>query len=357
MAGAALDGVGTAATGRRNHGVAVAPRLVAIGAFLGSCFLRPDIALGLVVLGVLFTVAERLRPLNPKPDAVTRQGAATDACHFVVDEILAAAGLTAVLVVVMPIVAMAVPDVVPSFIQSQPTWLTWAESLLAAEVAGYWGHRLTHQVPFLWRFHRVHHSSPTMDWLAPSRRHPVDQVFSRTSVAIPILAMGFAVPTIIMHFAIKRFQGLLVHANVNVRFGPLEWFVASPHFHHWHHSADPTTWDKNFAGQLPLVDWAFGTLYRPDHWPAGYGCDGWVPDEGYVAQVLNPWHPGRDGRSDPERIDLDTKTTGRSGDSGQGIAEHLVIRGSETPRSLERALDHDTRRLAQIRHERWGRLT
>ena len=133
--------------------------------------------------------------------------------------------------------------------------------------------------------------------------------------------------------------------------------AASPHFHHWHHSADPTTWDKNFAGELPLVDWAFGTLYRPDHWPTGYGCDGWVPDEGYVAQVLNPWHPGRDGRSDPERIDLDAKTTGRAGDGGQGIAEHLVVRGPETPRSFERALDHDTRRLAQVRHERWGRLT
>ena len=121
MAGTALGGEPTAVAPHRNTGAAWAPRLVAIAAFVGSCFLRPDIALGLVVLGALFTVAERLRPLNPKPDAVTRQGAATDACHFVVDEILAAAGLIAVLVVVMPLIGVVVPDVIPSFIQSQPT--------------------------------------------------------------------------------------------------------------------------------------------------------------------------------------------------------------------------------------------
>lgn len=210
----------TTATGwseRTAGGLAV--RVMAISAFVVSCFLRPDIALGLVVLGVVFTVAERVRPLHVQPLAIERKGAATDACHFVVDEILAAAGLIAVLVVVMPLVRAVVPDVVPDAIRAQPTWATWMESLLAAEVAGYWGHRLTHQVPFLWRFHRVHHSSTTLDWLAPSRRHPVDQVIARVSVAIPILAMGFAVPTIVTHFAIKRFQGLLVHANVDIRLG------------------------------------------------------------------------------------------------------------------------------------------
>lgn len=347
----------TTATGwseRTAGGLAV--RVMAISAFVVSCFLRPDIALGLVVLGVVFTVAERVRPLHVQPLAIERKGAATDACHFVVDEILAAAGLIAVLVVVMPLVRAVVPDVVPDAIRAQPTWATWMESLLAAEVAGYWGHRLTHQVPFLWRFHRVHHSSTTLDWLAPSRRHPVDQVIARVSVAIPILAMGFAVPTIVTHFAIKRFQGLLVHANVDIRLGPLEWLVATPHFHHWHHSAEPGTWDKNFAGQVPLVDWAFGTLFRPDRWPTAYGCDGWVPDEGYVAQVLAPWSPHRNGRSDSERIDFDPEAARWTGDGGRSDTEHLLVGGPRPAGPVDGSLDRDAHRRAQLRHERWARL-
>lgn len=263
-------------------------------AFLAACRARPDVALGLVVLGTVFSVAERVRPVHAGPPAATRTGAGTDAVHFVVDEILAAAGTGAVLVALLPVVRALIPPEVHAAITGQRGWMVWVESLVFAEVAGYWGHRLTHQVPFLWRFHRVHHSSPAMDWLAPNRRHPIDMVIARTSVALPVLAMGFAVPTVIAHFAIKRFQGLFVHANVDIRLGPLEWIIATPHFHHWHHSAAPGTWNANYAGQAPIVDWVFGTLNRPPGWPESYGCDGYVPDQGYLAQLLSPWHPDAD---------------------------------------------------------------
>jgi sterol desaturase/sphingolipid hydroxylase (fatty acid hydroxylase superfamily) len=268
--------------------------LAATVVFVAAAFVRRDVALGLLVLGALFTLLERIRPVVAGPPAIRRRGAATDACHFVVDEVLAAAGLIAGLAVLLPVVDLLIPDGVPRWIAAQPKLAVWGVSLLAAEVAGYWGHRMTHQVPLLWRFHRVHHSSPAMDWLAPNRRHPIDMTIARLSVAVPLLAMGIAVPTVVTHFAIKRFQGLFVHANVKVRFGLLEWFVATPHFHHWHHSAAPGTWDYNYAGQLPLVDWVFGTLHRPADWPDDYGCDGTVPDEGYVAQLLAPWAADRD---------------------------------------------------------------
>lgn len=318
--------------------------LGALGLFVWAARLRLDIALGLVVLGVLFTVLERVRPLHDQLPAVRRKGATTDATHFVVDEIFAAAGLIATLAVVMPIVRMAMPSVVPAAIRGQSGWAIWAESLVFAEVAGYWGHRLTHSVPFLWRFHRVHHSSPTMDWLAPSRRHPLDQVFSRASVAIPVLALGFAVPTVITHFAIKRFQGLFVHANIDIRLGPLEWFIATPHFHHWHHSAEPGTWDKNFAGQAPIVDWVFGTLHRPAHWPLSYGCDGYVPDVGYLAQLRAPWDPNRNDPSGAEGADLGAAAARCAFDGGERIAPHLVVTGPPSPGTVERALyDHPLR--------------
>ena len=59
-------------------------------------------------------------------------------------------------------------------------------------------------------------------WLAPSRRHPLDAVVARTSTALPVLVLGLGVPTVVTWFALKRLQGLIVHANVDVRLRALE---------------------------------------------------------------------------------------------------------------------------------------
>ena len=264
--------------------------------FALGCGLRPDVAVGLVVLGAVYSVLERIRPVHDQTPAVGRTGWRTDVVHFVVDEVLSAVGFAVGLLVLLPLVRGVIPHAIPAAIRSQPGSVAWFEALMLAEVLGYWGHRLTHQIPFLWRFHRVHHSSRQLDWLAPNRRHPLDMLFARLSVALPMLALGFAVPMVVTHFVIKRFQGLLVHANVNIRLGALEWIVSTPHFHHWHHADQPEAHNKNFAGQAPLVDWLFGTLYRPTDWPERYGCEGYVPDVGYLAQLAAPWRRGREGQ-------------------------------------------------------------
>jgi sterol desaturase/sphingolipid hydroxylase (fatty acid hydroxylase superfamily) len=269
--------------------------VVGTGALLiWSGWTRPDIALALVMLGIPFVLVERWRPLRAQQSALRRPGAATDATGFIVDEVLAAFGLAAVLVVILPVVRQAVPDQVPQYFSAQPAWVRWATALVVSEVSGYWGHRLSHEIPVLWQFHRVHHSAAQLDWLAPNRRHPIDMIVARSSTSLPVLMLGFAVPTVITYFALKRIQGLFVHANVDMRFGPLERVVATPFFHHWHHSAEPGTWNKNYAGSIPAVDWIFGTLHLPARWPQTYGCEGNVPDSGYVARIISPWTINRE---------------------------------------------------------------
>lgn len=294
-----MDGPRAASAGSAGSRGAAGSALVALVAFVVCCRLRPDIAVGLVVLGAVFTTVERWRPVHEQPPAIRRTGGVTDAAHFVVDEILAAAGLVAVVFVALPFVQAATPDVIPRAVHHGPEWATWILGLVLAEVFGYWGHRLSHEIPFLWRFHRVHHSSPTMDWLAPNRRHPLDQTFARSSVALPMFALGFGLPMLVGHFVVRRFQGLFVHANWNVRLGPLEWLVASPHFHHWHHADDPAAFNTNYAGQSMIVDKVFGTLHRPSGWPTAYGCDGSTPERGYLAQLASPWYAAN--RAGPAR--------------------------------------------------------
>jgi len=90
--------------------------------------------------------------------------------------------------------------------------------------------------------------------------------------------------------------GFFIHANARWRFGPLEWLIATPAFHHWHHTNDgPAYVNKNYAALLPLVDRLFGTLYLPkDKQPEHYGIDEPLPS-GFLGQLVRPFliSPGR----------------------------------------------------------------
>ena len=64
-------------------------------------------------------------------------------------------------------------------------------AVVVASIANYWGHRLTHEVPFLWRFHAVHHSIELMDWAAAARLHPIDSAFTQAFTVLPLLLLGY----------------------------------------------------------------------------------------------------------------------------------------------------------------------
>ena len=66
--------------------------------------------------------------------------------------------------------------------------------MMVGETAYYWAHRLSHQIPFLWRFHAIHHSAEQLDFLVNTRMHPVDLVWSRMIMLTPIFALGLANP-------------------------------------------------------------------------------------------------------------------------------------------------------------------
>src|SRR5690606_15180733 len=65
--------------------------------------------------------------------------------------------------------------------------------------------------------------------------------------------------------------GFFIHANVGWRLGWLEHVIASPSFHHWHHSRRDHI-NRNYASMLPVVDRLFGTHHLPKKsWPTDYG--------------------------------------------------------------------------------------
>ena len=178
-------------------------------------------------------------------------------------------------------------------IGKQPLWLQIIEILLITDFVQYWAHRAFHRIPFLWKFHAIHHSAERMDWLAGSRLHIIDIVVTRGLSYMPLFALGFADAALLGYGVIVTLQATLIHANVRFKFGPLRYWLVTPQFHHWHHSDEDAAVDKNFAVHLPIWDWLFGSYYLPgEQWPASYGVKGDKPPEGFFRQLFWPFKRG-----------------------------------------------------------------
>lgn len=172
-----------------------------------------------------------------------------------------------------------------------PVWLQFPLVVLVADFVQYWVHRAFHRVPWLWRFHRVHHSAVAMDWLAGSRLHLVDALVTRALVFAAIALCGFDLRAVGLYLVFVGTQATFVHANVNWRLAWLEPFLVTPRLHHWHHAGDVE--DVNFAVHLPFLDRLFGTWHLPQGWPARYGlAAGEVGWRGFWRQFVGPFGRG-----------------------------------------------------------------
>lgn len=247
----------------------------------------------LLLLAIVFVPLEKAFAVRPAP--LLRKGLATDLGYYFLS------GLVPAVLLALPLAALAwgslqlLPAGYLAWVAAQPVWLLLPIALLVGDIGGYWGHRLSHELPFLWRFHAVHHSAPQVDWLVNTRAHPVDLVVTRLFAIAPVYALGLAQPTgsgtllPALVAVIGTLWSFLVHANVRVRLGPLERLLATPFFHHWHHTRRDHV-DHNYAAMFPFVDKLFGTLWLPREWPAEYGTDTEVGD-GLGAQLVRPFMP------------------------------------------------------------------
>jgi sterol desaturase/sphingolipid hydroxylase (fatty acid hydroxylase superfamily) len=174
-------------------------------------------------------------------------------------------------------------------IASQPWLLQFVEVMILTDFVQYWFHRAFHRIPFLWGFHAVHHSAPSMDWLAGARMHFVEIVLLRSITSLPLLTLGFSPSVMQAYIGFIYVYAALVHANLRGDFDRVGRYVVTPRFHHWHHALEPDAVDKNFAIHFPLFDRMFGTfLLPPGRWPESYGVPEKVPP-GYRAQFLYPF--------------------------------------------------------------------
>jgi sterol desaturase/sphingolipid hydroxylase (fatty acid hydroxylase superfamily) len=172
-----------------------------------------------------------------------------------------------------------------------PWWLQAVLVVLIGDLVVYWAHRLSHRVPLLWRFHRVHHTPQRMDWLAAYREHPIDGLWTQLWLNLPGILIGFPIATIAGVAAFRGAWGMLIHSNVSLRLGPIRYLIGAPRLHHWHHDLSHGG-RCNFANLCPLMDVLFGTFNEPDIEPAEYGISEPVP-RSYLGLLAEPLLPAR----------------------------------------------------------------
>jgi sterol desaturase/sphingolipid hydroxylase (fatty acid hydroxylase superfamily) len=148
-------------------------------------------------------------------------------------------------------------------------------SSLLPEFFYYWSHRLSHKIPALWEFHKVHHSAKIMTPLTLYRMHPLDYWLTAAARGLgtgladviflhfyPSVSIYTILGSNIVVFFANSFGGNLRHTHIWLSFGPkVEHFFLSPAQHQIHHSENPLHFNKNYGALFSIYDWVFGSLY------------------------------------------------------------------------------------------------
>ncbi len=155
-------------------------------------------------------------------------------------------------------------------------------------------HRLLHRVPFLWNFHKVHHSVKQMGFAAHLRYHWMEPVVYKSILYIPIAIIGGfdAQDVAIVHFFALTI-GHLNHANLGWDYGILKYLLNNPKMHIWHHAKELPShvrYGANFGLTLSVWDYLFKTDYIPHNGrdiELGFEGDEYFPTD-FLSQELYP---------------------------------------------------------------------
>jgi sterol desaturase/sphingolipid hydroxylase (fatty acid hydroxylase superfamily) len=175
---------------------------------------------------------------------------------------------------------------------------------VADDLTQYWYHRLHHQIPWLWRFHRTHHSASYMGMAMASRQNIIYTIFfSQIYLTAALVYLGLGIPAIAVR-VIKSTITTLAHSSIPwdkpfykyKALRPIAWalerLISTPATHHAHHAAvtdDGVGYYKgNFGNMFFLWDIIFGTAHISRQYPSAYGISHYEGDQ-WTAQLLWPF--------------------------------------------------------------------
>lgn len=255
----------------------------------------------LVGISLFFVIAERLRPARRDQGALRPQ-LLNDLFYLAFNGhfyAVSTGGLSAAL-------ALTVRDALSPwlpFAQEGTALGSWPFAaqivvfLVVTDFLQWCVHNLLHRVPWLWQFHKVHHSIHDMDWAGNFRFHWFEVVVYGTFLYLPTSLLGGDGTALFCVAVFATFWGHLNHSNLKIELGPLGYVFNSPRMHLWHHdSSDEGGVAKNFGIVLSIWDWLFRTAYWPrERSPEriGYPGDEELPGDVPRQLIFPAWRASR----------------------------------------------------------------
>lgn len=159
-----------------------------------------------------------------------------------------------------------ISNLVAVSIASWPAWLQLLTAFVVADFVHWNVHRMLHRVPWMWEWHKVHHSVKEMGFAAHLRFHWMENVIYKTAQYIPLAMIGFGLDDFFIVHIIATAIGHLNHSNIPLTYGPLKYVLNNPAMHIWHHVKELPAGRPhgiNFGISLSLWDYLFGTAVIP----------------------------------------------------------------------------------------------
>lgn len=173
---------------------------------------------------------------------------------------------TALLRLAMPVVLVAWAVALEQKGWGLLNWFDWppfVEIILAViilDMAIYWQHRLFHQIPLLWRMHRMHHSDLDFDVTTAVRFHPAEILLSMLIKFALVTLLGAAALAVLLFEIILSSASLFEHSNLCLPANSdrrLRWLIVTPDMHRIHHSVRPQEHNSNYGFSFSLWDRLF----------------------------------------------------------------------------------------------------
>ena len=145
-----------------------------------------------------------------------------------------------------------------------PTWADVIISLLLLDlISAYLVHFIQHKVPWMWKFHLVHHSDMNVDVTTGLRHHPGETVFRIIFTIIGVFVSGASIGMVMLYQSLSVLFAHITHANINIPKkidSIISYVLVTPNMHKIHHHYEMPLTDSNYGNIFSIWDRLFNTF-------------------------------------------------------------------------------------------------